>query len=155
MKRFTSVVVMLCYSSCILFSQTLSQPKITPEPYKKEEFPLWTQQLRRSEIITLGSLPFTNLGVMTLYGVFRYIKNDFSPEYIPNPLAKSSSAANLNEKEQKNILIASVSASVLVGIIDFVISLIKQRKAEKNNTQKDLPNSITVEQKNRQAEADK
>lgn len=152
MKRITAVLVMVCYSACIIYSQTPPKTKVIPEPYLQEEFPSWTHQLRRSEIITLGSLPFTTLGITTVYGLFRYITNGFNREYIPNPLAKSSSAANLNEDEQKKIVIASISASLLVGIIDLVITLIKQAKENKSKDQSILPDSVTVQKNIMQVE---
>lgn len=147
MKRFIALLVIIIYSSCSFYSQTASQSKVIPESYTKEEFPNWAHQIRRTEIITLGSLPFTTLGVSTVYGLFRYITNSFNPEYIPNPLAKSSSAANLDEDEQKNIVIAAVSVSLIVGIVDLVITLLKNAKEKRNADQTELPDSIKVQKK--------
>lgn len=145
MKRFIAFLLITFYTCTILFSQVSTTLKITAEPYTKGEFPDWAHQLRRTEIITLGSLPFTTLGVTTAYSIFRYAKNDFDSQYIPNPLAKSSSAANLDEDEQKNILFAALTASLIVGIIDLVITLIKKDRARKNTVANSVPDGIIVQ----------
>ncbi len=139
-------MIFFCYTLCMILPQN-AQQKDTAEPYSILEFPDWAQQIRRTEIITLGSLPFTTLSVTTAYSVFRYAKNNFNPDYIPNPLAKSSSAANLNEEEQKNIVIAAVSVSALVGLVDLVITIIKNAKKSKTTDQSELPDSIVINKK--------
>jgi len=112
------------------FASIIPQEKHTPEPYKEDEFPSWSIDLRRSEIVTLGSLPFVTLGTTIGYSFFRYAKNGFNSDYLPNPLAKSSAAANLNSSEQVGIFITSACISLIVGIIDFIISRIERHRAE-------------------------
>ena len=104
--------------------------KHTPEPYQDDEFPSWTIDLRRSEIVTLGSLPFVTLGATIGYSFFRYAANGFNSDYLPNPLAKSSAAANLNSDEQVGIFISSGVISLIIGIVDFIIARIERRKAD-------------------------
>lgn len=147
MKRITAILILICYTACLIFSQTPPPNKVTPVPYTSDEFPDWARQIRRTEIITLGSLPFTTLGVTTVYGLFRYFKNNFDPEYIPNPLAKSSSAANLDEDEQKNIVISALTVSLVVGLIDLVITLIKNSREKKSNERSAVPDSVTIQKK--------
>lgn len=147
MKRITAFLMMLVYTCCLLFSQASSQNTASPEPYSPAEFPDWANQIRRTEIITLGSLPFTTLFVNTLFGLFRYVNSDLNPEYFPNPLAKSSSAANLSEKDQKNIFFTAVSVSVVVGLIDLVITLIKNTKKNEVDNRSALPDSVIIQKK--------
>lgn len=115
------------------FASIIPQESHTPEPYEKDEFPSWSIDLRRAEIVTLGSIPFVTLGTTTAYSFFRYAKNGFDSDYLPNPLAKSSAAANLNSDEQLGIFITTACISLLIGIIDFIISRVENSRAEETS----------------------
>ncbi|HZK19843.1 MAG TPA: hypothetical protein VFC68_03865 [Treponemataceae bacterium] len=107
------------------------------EPYTKDTIPDWAQDLRRAEIITLGSLPFTTLTSTFSYSIYRFIKNDFNKNYFPNPFPGSSSEANLNSDEQKTILVSAAVVSLVLGITDYIICTIKQKKIDKQVQEKD------------------
>lgn len=129
MKKFISILLLISFSS-LLFANSTS-----PEPYGENEFPDWANYLRRYEVITLGSLPFTTMTVTTIYTLYRYIDNDFDKNYIPNPLALTSSAANLDSDEQKMILMTAIGTSIVAGTVDLIIHVIKKEKAKKKNAQ--------------------
>ena len=129
MKKFISILLLISFSS-LLFANSTS-----PEPYGEDEFPDWANYLRRYEVITLGSLPFTTMGVTTIYTLYRYIDNDFDKKYIPNPLALTSSAANLDSDEQKLILMTAIGTSIVAGTVDLIIHVIRKEKAKKKNAQ--------------------
>ena len=129
MKKFISILLLISFSS-LLFANSTS-----PEPYGEDEFPDWANYLRRYEVITLGSLPFTTMTVTTIYTLYRYIDNDFDKNYIPNPLALTSSAANLDSDEQKLILLTAIGTSIVAGTVDLIIHVIKKEKAKKKNAQ--------------------
>lgn len=131
MKKTFALIVFFVFSLHIFCTDTKA------EPYTKDEFHPWLHQLRRSEIVTLGSLPFTTLTTSLGYSFYRYFANDFDPEFQPNPF--SPSQANLSIEEQKRILYISLSASLLVGIIDFTISMIKKNKSQIEIEQKQEP----------------
>lgn len=134
MKKCITFIFLLVFSFSLFFAQTSS------EPYSPNEFQPWMYQLRRSEIITLGSLPFTTLTTSLAYSFYRYALNDFHPDYTPNPF--SPSQASLSTDEQKQILYISLSASLLVGLIDFTISMIKQHKTKEAIEKKETPYTI-------------
>ena len=127
MKKIISLFILITFTS-LLFANSTS-----PEPYREDEFPEWARYIRRYEVITLGSLPFTTMGVTTFYTLYRYIDNDFDKNYVPNPLALTSSAANLDSDEQKFILLTALGTSLVAGTLDFVIQIIKKEKAKKKN----------------------
>ena len=129
MKKFIALLLLISFSS-LLFANSTS-----PEPYGENEFPDWANYLRRYEVITLGSLPFTTMTVTTIYTLYRYIDNDFDKNYIPNPLALTSSAANLDSDEQKMILMTAIGTSIVAGTVDLIIHVIKKEKAKKKNAQ--------------------
>lgn len=134
MKKTFALIVFFIFSLQIFCAETKA------EPYTKDEFHPLLHQLRRSEIVTLGSLPFTTLTTSLGYSFYRYFANDFDPEYQPNPF--SPSQASLSIEEQKKILYISLSASLLVGIIDFTISMIKKNKSQIEIEQKQEPYTI-------------
>jgi hypothetical protein len=115
------------------FSQTVSA---VPEPYTKDEFPQWARDLRRTEIITFGSLPFVALSVTMGYGIVRFAGGSA----FPNPFAKS--ADNLTQDEQKQVLFISLGTSVLLGLTDLTINLIQRHQAAKKRTT--VSGTITV-----------
>ena len=129
MKKFISILLLISFSS-LLFANSTS-----PEPYGEDEFPDWANYLRRYEVITLGSFPFTTMTVTTISTLYRYIDNDFDKNYIPNPLALTSSAANLDSDEQKLILLTAIGTSIVAGTVDLIIHVIKKEKAKKKNAQ--------------------
>ena len=103
------------------------------DPYiRGEEPPSWAKNLRRSEIVTLGSLPFTALGVTLAYSLYRYGANDFNPAYIPNPFPLSSAEAKLSTTEQVGIIGTAAALSVAVGLTDFIVLQVKAARQKKN-----------------------
>lgn len=128
---FRCIALMLCCSLIGSFPLIAAEPTVTIEPYTKDEFPGWLQDMRRAEIVSLGSLPFVTLGVTLGYSLFRYFSHDMNPDYFPNPFAKSSSAARLTTDEQLGILFTSLGVAAVVGITDFTISSIQRHKWNK------------------------
>ncbi len=108
-----------------------ADPTVTIEPYTKDEFPGWLHDLRRGEIVSLGSLPFVTLGVTLGYSLYRYFSNDMNSDYIPNPFAKSSAAARLSTDEQLGILFTSLGLAAVVGMADFTISTVQRHQRQK------------------------
>ncbi|NLM01226.1 MAG: hypothetical protein GX220_07225 [Treponema sp.] len=104
----------------------------------------WRKDLRRAEIVTLGSLPFTTLLATLGYQVYRYIDSGFNSKYFPNPLAKSSSDAQLNMDEQLGILIAASSLSLCVGVTDIIVNTVKRNKEIKRQRNLKLPDGMEI-----------
>lgn len=128
---FRCIALVLCCSFMASFPLAAAEPTVTIEPYTKDEFPGWLQDMRRAEIVSLGSLPFVTLGVTLGYSLYRYFSHDMNPDYFPNPFAKSSSAAHLSTDEQLGILFTSLGVAAVVGITDFTISSIQRHKRNK------------------------
>ena len=51
--------------------------------------------------------------------------DDFDKNYIPNPFAFTSSAANLDKDEQKLILFSAIGVSLVAGTVDLIIHIVK------------------------------
>lgn len=125
LKRFLCLLTVLVFSGNFIFAaDTTSSTK-----YDDINFPQWAKDLRRTEIITFGSLPFVTLWTSTAYGLA--VQGSFH-----NPLDKSSSS--YTESQQKQIMVIAAATSLGLGLTDLIINLItrnikisKQKKAEK------------------------
>ncbi len=115
----------------VLFSNVFSQTVIDIEPYTEDNIPSWAKDIRRTSIITLGSIPFTTLASTLGYTIFRYAANDFNSDYTPNPFPTSSTAANINKDEQIGILITAASLGLAIGIADLIVIKVKENQKEK------------------------
>jgi hypothetical protein len=117
---------------------TQNQPvTVTIEPYTREEFPQWARDLRRTEIVTLGSLPFVTLSVTLGYGIIRWAGGGA----FPNPFAKS--ADNLTSDEQLEVLLISLGTSVALGLADLTINLIRRHNTQRRQTVDGAPVIVT------------
>lgn len=127
MKKKIFAFLTLIFFSFNLFaasSKSSSSSSTNPKEYSEDEFPQWTKDLRRAEIITLGSMPFVTMGVSLAYGSYLYFTNQISS--FPNPLDKSTSS--YTEDQQLKIVGISLGVSAVFGLTDFIVNLIKNNK---------------------------
>lgn len=100
-------------------------PKQTPVPYEEDEFPQWAKDLRRAEIIVIGSIPFTMFLAIEIFDIYRYVSMDFNPDYAPWPF-RGSAPYELEEKF--GVIVTAVSFSVCIAIIDYIIMRVNREK---------------------------
>lgn len=86
---------------------------------KKDDFnpPQWVKDIRRTEIITFGSLPFVTL--WTTLGYSLAVKGEFH-----NPLNKSNSS--FDETDQWRIIKISAATCVGLGLFDLSFNLVNR-----------------------------
>ena len=123
-----------------IFSETTSSEA---KEFSDEEFPQALQDLRRFEIITLGSLPFVTLNTTLVYSGIKYVQHDFDPAYSPNPFA-SKADGGYSTEEQIGVLLTSLGISVGIGLTDFLVRTIK-RNSKKKKAKKEINNNITIQ----------
>ncbi len=133
-----------CLFLCISFFSLLFGETKEAVPYSKDEFPPWVLDARRTEIITLGSLPFVTLLTTLGYSCYRYVDHDFSLAYLPNPFAKTSDSANLDTDEQLLIMGASALFCVGLGLTDLCYNIIRRNSIRKNSSAIAGSNAIQV-----------
>ncbi len=109
-------------------------------PYGKDEFPQWLKDVRRTEIIALGSWPFTTLLVTLGYSFQNYAAHDFSSSYFPNPFSKSDGA--FDSEQIGTIILTSSLVSCAIAITDLTVNLIKRHSKHKNNSE--IDGNVTV-----------
>ena len=133
MKRIFAAFFLFVFS----FSVFAEESKNTDKNWDDVKFPQWSLDLRRTEIITLGSLPFvtmwTALGYsLSTYGEFR------------NPLDRS--AGSFTEDDQKKVVTISFGICAVLGLVDLAITLIsrhtkKEKKIEEISVEP-LPKAV-------------
>ena len=118
--------LILCVFSLSTFP-CFAEESTTPEPYTSEEFPEWAKDLRRTEIISFGSLPFVTLGVSIGYGGYLYATGVL--DSFPNPLNKSENSFDTDQ--QVTVLEMSLAISFGLGLTDYIINLIQRSSKNK------------------------
>ena len=106
------------------FAKTFADSRdAKPIPYAKNEFPQWVKDMRRTEIITLGSLPFVTLSVSLGFSIYKYADHNFDSAYIPTPFTASST---FSSDDQISIIVSSCLISLGLGVTDLLITFIKR-----------------------------
>ena len=102
-----------------------SQEAPEPEPYDPQDFPRRLRDLRRAEIIAVGSFPITFVFTNLAYGLIRYAVNGFDNEYAPlgnpNPYAWP---------ETVGVMSTAAGLSVSVAIADLLIGRRRERRRD-------------------------
>ena len=122
-KLFIVSVLLICSVSLLSAQQLPPEEPLMPEEYDPVEFPQWARDLRRFEVISVGSFPITFLFTSLLYDFSLYAMNDFSPEY--------SMGTQRSRTDLSIIIGAAAGASLLVAAADLIILSVKRNKAEK------------------------
>ncbi|MBR5402246.1 MAG: hypothetical protein IK102_10625 [Treponema sp.] len=115
-----------------LFGETTDT---TPAPYTQEEFPQFLHDLRRFEIITLGSMPFVTMDAAIVYNGYKFFTHK-SDTF--NPLA----TADYKPEEMKSIIITSLCVSAGIGLSDYIIRLVKRNRTLAKTRQENTGISI-------------
>ena len=89
-------------------------------------------------------MPFTTLSVSLGYSLFKGFGNGFS-NGIPNPLAKDKNGFSTDE--QLGIFFTSLGISLLIGVTDYIVSSVKDKKTEKklNQAKEEQNQSVILE----------
>jgi hypothetical protein len=114
---------MICLAVVLLAGVAYAQDEAPkPEEYTEDEFPGWLHDLRRAEIVLVGSFPITMFVSVFAYDIIRYASNGFQPEYAPWPF-KGPGAVGLEDAEKRGVLIAGVSISGLLAVADYLLGM--------------------------------
>lgn len=132
-RIFAAFIIFLFFAIQNCFCQTTT----SPEPYSDDEFPQFMLDLRRFEIITLGSMPFITLNSSIVYNGYKFAtgKSDTF-----NPLA----TADYSQDEMENIIITSLCISAGIGLTDYIVNLVKRSRINRRLRQQD--SNISIEE---------
>jgi len=116
---------------CLLFVLSLATStyaqsnKLQPEPYEPGEFPEWAVDLRRAEIITVGSFPLSYLFASFAFDIGRYVDklgtdpenaSDYAPLFFGNTFKKA-----YTQDQQVGVVLGAIGVSVVIAIVDFIL----------------------------------
>lgn len=139
-RIFTAFIIFLFFAVENCFCQT----NTSPEPYSDDEFPQFMLDLRRFEIITLGSMPFITLNSSIVYNGYKFATGKTDTF---NPLA----TADYSQDEMENIIITSLCISAGIGLTDYIVNLVKRsrinrrlRQQDSNISIKEDPNAVRI-----------
>lgn len=122
--RKTALLVTIIFTLSLVpaVADNAPEPPAADAPGAAEGLiPPWAKDLRRTEIITLGSLPFVTIWTTLAYSLAVYGQ-------LTNPIDKSSS--NFTEGDQWRIIGISLGACMALGVADLAISLAGRRSRE-------------------------
>ena len=131
-KKTTALLILLALFALDIPAQTNTVPSIM----ESTTLPQWVKDLRRWEIITFGSFPFTMFTATFAMDMFRWSQangldfSDAGRRYAPWPL-KSAGAIAMESKEQELTITIAAGLSVLVACTDMIIVQVKRNRERK------------------------
>lgn len=136
MKKIICLIMVFVFFSAYKVQPAFSEGVDDPVPYSDSEFPQWALDVRRFEIVSLGSVPFAMIGVTLAYGAIQV--NRGKMDSIPHLLNQS----NLDEYQQFKILGLTICTGLCIGLVDFTVNQIirynKRKKMERINSRKKI-----------------
>ena len=106
-----------------------AQTQMPFEFFKPETHPQWLKDLRRAEIVTFGSLPFTMFASSFIVDGVRFLSHGANTLYAPWPF-KPAGAIDMNDTEKAITISAAVLSSIVIAIVDHIIVRHKRNQVE-------------------------
>lgn len=120
----------------LLLGTAAPAQEVAPAPYEPAEFPQWARDLRRAEIVALGSFPITLLATRLVYGLGRFVVKSIQAGQIDARYAPwffaAPGAPSPQRVEQIAVLSVSFSLSATVALVDYLLGR-SEREAEQPN----------------------
>ncbi|MBA7472137.1 MAG: hypothetical protein GH155_02570 [Spirochaeta sp.] len=97
-----------------------------PEEYQEDEFSPVLKELRRGEIIMLGSLPLSIFLAIETYDIYRYGQHYPDADYAPWPFRRHGGIP-FSSQESTGIFVSALGFSFLIAAADFIIGRFQGR----------------------------
>jgi hypothetical protein len=114
----------------IILTQTVNEISSFSIQPTEEEFPLWAKDLRRAEIITFGSFPFTLFFSMIAVDTYQWGTHDWDNRYAPWPI-RGAGAVEMSMDQRVLTLGIALGVSVLIATADHIIIRMKRSNEAK------------------------
>ena len=118
------VIFLPCFSA---MAQSSSSGSMRSSYFDMSEFPQWSRDLRRGEIVALGSFPFAYFFTTFFYDTYRYVDNGNNSLYAPWPV-KPAGAIEYTQSEHFKTLGVAAGVSVAIAVVDYFIVRNKRKK---------------------------
>ena len=137
MKSRHSAILLFLFALGICQGLHAQANKLQPEPYEPDEFPEWAVDLRRAEIVSVGSFPLTYLFASLAFDIGRYIdklsndpanSQDYAPLFFGNSLKKT-----YTQDQQVGVVLGAVGTSIVVALVDFFLGLDEKQKQKERD----------------------
>ena len=122
------ILAIICISGMYANSNDSLLTSNSSQTVSVKETPQWLKDLRDTEIITIGAMPFITLGVSLTYSLIVLFQNNFNTTYFVNPFAKSGSYST---EEQIGIIVTSSLICVGIGLTNLTINIVKSEMKKK------------------------
>ena len=127
------IVFLSFYSLSKLSAQTATESMPSME-FDMTEFPQWTKDLRRAEIIAFGSFPFMYFFSNFAFDTYRWSNNGWDTRYAPWPITSAGAIGQTKDEKIMTLGIAA-GAAILVALVDYGITAYKRYKLEKSKSE--------------------
>jgi hypothetical protein len=114
----------------LIVTQTVNEISSFSIQPTEEEFPLWAKDLRRAEIITFGSLPFTLFFSAIAMDTYLWANHNWDTRYAPWPI-RSAGAIEMSMDQRFLTLGIALGASILISVADHIIIRVKRSNEAK------------------------
>ena len=123
MNRRLALLVLFAAAASLLGAQQLPpEDSLVPEEYDPAEFPMWTHDLRRFEIVTVGSFPITFFATSLVYDLSTYAAHKWDPAY-----AMGTQRTN---RDIAVIMATAAGVSLTIATVDMIINVRKRNRQE-------------------------
>ncbi len=89
------------------------------EPYAEDEFPSWLLELRRAEVVFIGSFPISMLFTSLSYEGIRAVRNAVTGAETTG--ARGLGNAEFSPEESRWVLLVGTVLSAAVAVTDYII----------------------------------
>ncbi len=124
MKRGIILIsFLIAWGISIIPAQQLPPPEpLMPEEYDPDEFPLWAHDLRRYEVVAIGTYPITFFATSLIYDFSMYAANDFNPAY--------SMGSQRDGRDIAIIVGTAACVSLIIATVDLIINVNMRNRQE-------------------------
>lgn len=152
LARGTALLLLLCLLTAMLPAQDngtgqtgttededTEEEGTEPVPYEAEEFPRWARELRRGEVIALGSFPvvliLSNISYdLVRFGVESWKAGEWNYTYAPWFFGPPNKPP-LTEDERIGVIVTAAGISVGVALIDFIVGRAQGRERRSDDAE--------------------
>jgi hypothetical protein len=127
------LLIVLILPAGTLWAEQGEDQSTEAEEYGEDEFSPFLRNLRRGEIIMLGSFPLTLFLTLEGFDIYRFAVNRREPDayrYAFWPY-RSPDPAPYGSREVTGIIVTALSASLLIAVTDYLIGRAKQKRPER------------------------